>query len=59
MPMGQREKQPPQMIEEKTQMKAMLGLVNGLVTTRNTRGVNPPLLWGARSVAVCVGYAVC
>jgi hypothetical protein len=40
-------------------MKAMLGLVNGLVTTRNTRGVNPPLLWGARSVAVCVGYAVC
>jgi DNA-directed RNA polymerase specialized sigma24 family protein len=22
-------------------------------------GVNPPLLWGARSVAVCVGYAVC
>jgi DNA-directed RNA polymerase specialized sigma24 family protein len=25
----------PQMIEEETQMKAMLGLVNGLVTTRN------------------------
>jgi|GEM_PF-1097117 len=28
----------PQMIEEETQMKAILGLVNGLVTTRNTRG---------------------
>ena len=32
----------PQMIEEETQMKAILGLVNGSVTTRNTRGgVNP------------------
>jgi len=43
-------------------MRAMLGLVNRFVTTLNTRGgggVNPPLLWGARSVAVCVGYAVC
>jgi DNA-directed RNA polymerase specialized sigma24 family protein len=36
--LGQRGKQPPQMIEEETQMKAILGLVNGLVTTRNTRG---------------------
>jgi hypothetical protein len=41
-------------------MKAILGLVNGLVTTRNTReGVNPLLLWDARSVVVCAGYAVC
>jgi len=27
--------------------------------TEHAGGVNPPLLWGARSVAVCVGYAVC
>jgi DNA-directed RNA polymerase specialized sigma24 family protein len=33
--LGQRGKQPPQRIEEETQMKAILGLVNGLVTTRN------------------------
>ena len=35
-------------------MKAMLGLVNGFVTTLNTRGgVNPPWLRDARGVAVC------
>jgi len=41
-------------------MKAILGLMNGLMTTLNTRGgVSPPPLWDARSVAVCAGYAVC
>jgi DNA-directed RNA polymerase specialized sigma24 family protein len=52
-------KQPPQMIEEETQMKAMLGLVNGLGRHGTCCGLNPSWLWDARSVVVCVGYAVC
>jgi hypothetical protein len=41
-------------------MKAILRLVNSLMTTLNMRGgVNPSPLWDARSVAVCAGYAVC